>query len=236
MGQGPTNQHYGDGSSIDIESVKKKATMRASQAQPELLRVVEIFPSGKGLKNLDQGRDKSDTFCVLKMKWQAGQVDWHEVDHTETIFDDLDPKWQHHFSVIFNFGQTLHLRFEVYDQDNNQPPELIGTYETTLAELVRQQKGMEFPLMSKHAKAGSLQLVVQEKQEAKSNVKMQMQVQGLPERTALFKCNFATTYFMEMWKGPEGSRAKFHESEFFVDEFTHDFNLEFTDAVLCNAK
>ena len=236
MGQGPTNQHYGDGSSIDIESVKKKATMRASQAQPELLRVVEIFPSGKGLKNLDQGRDKSDTFCVLKMKWQAGQVDWHEVDHTETIFDDLDPKWQHHFSVIFNFGQTLHLRFEVYDQDNNQPPELIGTYETTLAELVRQQKGMEFPLMSKHAKAGSLQLVVQEKQEAKSNVKMQMQVQGLPERTTLFKCNFATTYFMEMWKGPEGSRAKFHESEFFVDEFTHDFNLEFTDAILCNAK
>jgi hypothetical protein len=95
---------------------------------------------------------------------------------------------------------------------------------------------MEFPLMSKHAKAGSLQLVVQEKQEAKSNVKMQMQVQGLPERTTLFKCNFATTYFMEMWKGPEGSRAKFHESEFFVDEFTHDFNLEFTDAVLCNAK
>jgi hypothetical protein len=90
--------------------------------------------------------------------------------------------------------------------------------------------------VSKHTKPGSLQLVVQEKQEAKSNVNIQMQVQGLPERTSLFKCNFATTYFMEIWKGPEGSRAKFYESDFFVDEFTHDFNLELTDAVLCNAK
>ena len=35
------------------------------------LRVIQLFMSGRKLKNLDTGRDKSDTFCVLKMKWTA---------------------------------------------------------------------------------------------------------------------------------------------------------------------
>lgn len=60
--------------------------------------------SARDLKNLDQGRDKSDTQVVLKMKWHANQKNWSEVDHTEVIHDNLDPKWAHHFDVIFNFG------------------------------------------------------------------------------------------------------------------------------------
>ena len=51
------------------------------------------------------------------MKWTGDQKDWIEVDHTETCFDNLDPNWEHTFSVIFNFGQALHLRFEVMDKD-----------------------------------------------------------------------------------------------------------------------
>lgn len=49
------------------------------------------------------------------MKWNGSQNDWLEVDHTETCFDNLDPNWEHCFQVIYNFGQTLYLRFEVYD-------------------------------------------------------------------------------------------------------------------------
>lgn len=81
------------------------------------MRIVELFLSGRKLKNLDGRRDKSDTFCVLKMKWTGDQKDWIEVDHTETCFDNLDPNWEHTFRVIFNFGQALHLRFEVMDKD-----------------------------------------------------------------------------------------------------------------------
>ena len=40
---------------------------------------------------------------------------------------------------------------------------------------------------------------------------------------------------MEIWKGPEDNRAKFYESDFFVDELTHDFLLDINDQELCNA-
>jgi hypothetical protein len=49
------------------------------------------------------------------------------------------------------------------------------------------------------------------------------------------KCNFATTYFMEIWKGEENSRAKFYESDFFVDELTHTFSIDISDEELCNS-
>ena len=94
------------------------------------------------------------------MKWQGSQQEWHEVDHTETIYDNLDPDWTHRFNVIFNFGQTLHLKFDVFDQDDNKPPELIGSHETTLAELVRQKEGTDFPLKSTHTNPGCLNLVI----------------------------------------------------------------------------
>lgn len=81
------------------------------------LRVIEIYLQGVGLKNLDANnkRDKSDCQVVLKMKWQPKQPEWFEVDHTEVIHDSLDPKWKHHFDVVFNFGQQVLLRFEVID-------------------------------------------------------------------------------------------------------------------------
>jgi len=41
---------------------------------------VQLFLSGKNLKNLDKGRDKSDTFVVLKMKWSVNQKEWIEAD------------------------------------------------------------------------------------------------------------------------------------------------------------
>ena len=69
------------------------------------LRVIQVFVQGRNLKNLDQGRDKSDTQTILKMKWHANQTDWLEVDHTEVIHDNLNPNYTHHFEIIYNFGQ-----------------------------------------------------------------------------------------------------------------------------------
>ena len=36
---------------------------------------------------------------------------------TETIPDNLNPRYQHHFDLIFNFGQMVKLKFTVYDID-----------------------------------------------------------------------------------------------------------------------
>ena len=52
------------------------------------------------------------------------------------VFDSLDPAWEHRFSVVFNLGQSLQLRFEVLDKDVTGASEMIGFIETTLADLV----------------------------------------------------------------------------------------------------
>ena len=54
--------------------------------------------------DLDNKRDKSDCQVKLMMKWQKDQAAWFDVDHTEVIHDNLDPKWEHHFDVVYNFG------------------------------------------------------------------------------------------------------------------------------------
>jgi hypothetical protein len=110
---------------------------------------VQIFLFGRNLKNLDKGRDKSDTFVVLKMKWSGNQKDWIEVDQTETCFNNLEPNWVKTFDVIFNFGQKLDLRFEVMNKTSSKA-ELIGFHETTLVEIVRQSKGIENKLSGPH--------------------------------------------------------------------------------------
>ena len=99
---------------------------------------------GRNLKNLDQGRDKSDTQTVLKMKWHANQADWLEVDHTEVIHDNLNPNFTHHFEVIYNFGQQCKLRFEIIDLDADGSTQLIGAHECTLVDLVRHSSETEY--------------------------------------------------------------------------------------------
>lgn len=68
-----------DAGTLDLEqsNIQRRQTIqakKASQDQPSQLRVVNIFPSGKKLVNLDKGRDKSDTFCKLLMKWHSEQT------------------------------------------------------------------------------------------------------------------------------------------------------------------
>jgi Ca2+-dependent lipid-binding protein len=104
----------------------------------EGLRVMNLYCRGSNLKNLDEGRDKSDTFVILYMKWQSDQDKWLEVDQTEVVFDSLDPAYEHKFSVVFNLGQSLQLRFEVHDKDVDGGSQMIGYIETTLTELIQQ--------------------------------------------------------------------------------------------------
>lgn len=60
-------------------------------------------------------RDKSDTQVVLKMKWMKDQKDWVKVDQTEVVVDSLNPSYEHHFDVVYNFGNLVQLRFEVVE-------------------------------------------------------------------------------------------------------------------------
>ena len=98
-------------------------------------RVMEISVRGKGLKNMDGFRDKSDTQVSLFMKWKANQLEWHKVDSSEVIFDNLDPVFTHNFNVIHNLGQIVQLKFSVDDIDHKDKT-LIGEVVVSLTNLI----------------------------------------------------------------------------------------------------
>jgi len=43
------------------------------------------------------------------------QKDWVKVDQTEVVADSLNPSYEHHFDVVYNFGNLVNLRFEVVE-------------------------------------------------------------------------------------------------------------------------
>lgn len=62
-----------------------------------------------------------------------------------------------------------------------------------------------------------------EKQDAKCNIKLNLQAQNLPDCSNLFSCNFASTFFLEIWRGAQDQCVKVYESDLFVNEFSRDF-------------
>jgi len=95
-------------------------------------------------------RSKSDPFVVLyyKAEGRDGRQDpnapWRPVAKTETLNDQLSPKFATPFIVDYVFEKATHMRFEVYDEDSpirnlnrdlkNQ--DFLGAAETELATLV----------------------------------------------------------------------------------------------------
>lgn len=69
---------------------------------------------------------------------------------------------------------------------------------------------------------------------AQNTVVIDLEAVRLPDMTSLWKMNFATTYYMEIYRGSRGNNAKIYESEWFTNEPNHFFDkIVLTDAVLC---
>ena len=159
-----TNTAFGD---IENQNLLKDVNLTGIQpviAEPKSIRVLQIFVQGKKLKNLDGVRDLSDTQVVLKMKWMKDQKDWVQVDQTEVVADNLNPIYDHHFEVVYNFGSLVMLKFEVNNINSNGKHQLMGECEISVPELVLKAstKGLNMPLTGKIKDAGMLELIVQE--------------------------------------------------------------------------
>jgi hypothetical protein len=90
---------------VDQEGQQLLGDGRLLERDTPTVKVISLYMKGRDLMNMDDDRDKSDCQVVLKMKWLSTQQDWSEVDRTECIMDNLNPSWQSHFDVVFNFGQ-----------------------------------------------------------------------------------------------------------------------------------
>jgi len=85
-----------------------------------------------------------------------------QVDQTEVVADNLNPSYEHHFEVVYNFGSLVSLKFECNNINANGKNQLIGECEITVPELVRKasSRGLNVPLVSKIKDAGVLEFIV----------------------------------------------------------------------------
>mmetsp|Transcript_44463 Transcript_44463/g.58984 ORF Transcript_44463/g.58984 Transcript_44463/m.58984 type:complete len:111 (+) Transcript_44463:30-362(+) len=85
------------------------------QANTSLHERVNLFVSGRKLKNLDTF-SKSDPKCVL---FEQKGTSWQKIGETETVMNNLNPDFQTSFTVAYYFEREQKFKFEFIDVDNN---------------------------------------------------------------------------------------------------------------------
>lgn len=90
-------------------------------------------------------RGKSDPFVVVYRKIDvaprvAHKDEWVKVGQTETVYNNLNPKWSTTFSMEYRFGANFVLRFNIYDRDSKDEDlskqDYIGEVRCTVAQIV----------------------------------------------------------------------------------------------------
>lgn len=100
---------------------------------------VELFVSAKNLTDVDI-LTLSDPLCQLFMK-NGNHDSYVLVGETETIDNNLNPKWVKHFTVNYYFERQQLLMFKVYDDDGDMDSrQLIGLVEILLSEVITAPK------------------------------------------------------------------------------------------------
>jgi len=83
--------------------------------------------------------DESDPFCIVYLREHSDDP-WVEFGRTETVDNNLNPDWVKHLDVSYEFHKNKQIRFEVLDDDEDENYDMIGYYETTLAEIMMAPK------------------------------------------------------------------------------------------------
>lgn len=81
---------------------------------------------------------QSDPYCVLKTK-NGVHGSYTTVGKTETIDNNLNPKWVSHFNIEYFFSRQQFLLFEVWD-DGDFEKDLIGSAEIKLTDIMMAPK------------------------------------------------------------------------------------------------
>ena len=103
-------------------------------ASPSLKERVNLFVSGRKLKNLDVF-SKSDPKCIL---FEQVNGNWNKVGETETVKNSLNPDFETSFTVDYYFEKAQNFRFVFIDSDNKSGSEYdeIGAVEVVMGRLM----------------------------------------------------------------------------------------------------
>lgn len=92
------------------------------------------------------------------------ETTWHEVGRTETVKDNLNPKFTKQFQLDYHFEEQQPLRFAVYDQDSRRATladhDLIGVVDTTLGNIMGHRGDVTEPIHHPSSRSFRGQLVV----------------------------------------------------------------------------
>lgn len=130
---------------------------------------VELSVSCQNLIDLDSF-SKSDPQVVLFIKDKNNLNNWLELDRTEIVWDNLNPKFVKKFIIDYFFEEVQYLRFVILDVDNSKSSrvsdqEIIGQHECRLAEIVSSGQCYTKPLQnptSKLIKSGTISIICEE--------------------------------------------------------------------------
>ncbi|CAN8068768.1 unnamed protein product [Agarophyton chilense] len=103
---------------------------------------ISLQLEASALPNLDI-RGKSDPFVVLYKHVPSAPTaaqQWLRLGQTETIYNNLSPKWGTTFPIEYHFGSNTLLSFHIYDRDSKSNDlsrhDFIGEVRCTVAQVV----------------------------------------------------------------------------------------------------
>lgn len=130
---------------MEMFRARQRSTGQAGQVNPDVVQI-EIHLECSNLANLDV-MSKSDPFAVLYA--MTGHVGHSEIGRTETVFDDLSPRWCHSFIIDYDRANPKTLYVEVFDRDSRserlRKHDHIGSAECSLED-VREAPGKRLKL------------------------------------------------------------------------------------------
>eukprot|EP01047_Picozoa_sp_COSAG01_P050518 COSAG01_NODE_5116_length_4457_cov_5.704161_4_plen_530_part_00 len=158
----------------------------AAPQQHEPTSEVELSIECTGLRNMDTF-SKSDPMVVVRSEESPGV--WREVGKTETIWDNLNPKFSTAFKVSYYFEREQNFRFECYDIDdesqrgNLAAQDFIGaTAAVRLSEIVTCAGGRTVALLSREGQDlghGRITVTAEEMSGANDDVQLSIRGEGL---------------------------------------------------------
>lgn len=116
-------------------------TIRVEEVK-EGSEIVEMLFKAKNLENKDGFLGKSDPFLQVSSRAKDGslQVIWK----TEVVKNNLNPQWNKfslRVSTLCSGDPTKPIQFDVFDSDDDGSHDLIGSFTTTLHEMLNTKDG-----------------------------------------------------------------------------------------------
>ncbi|KAK9403181.1 copine-3 [Crotalus adamanteus] len=122
---------------------------------------------------------KSDPLCVL-LQYTSGQQ-WYEVDRTERIKNNLNPKFSRKFQIDYYFELVQKLKFGIFDIDNTtvqlNDDDFLGEFECTLGQIVS-SKTLTRPLLLRNGKPAGKGVITISAEEIKDNRVVLLEVEA----------------------------------------------------------